>query len=134
MTGGAHAGAGEPGAGNVPVAGAGNAGSSSRTLRAPLARARATAVRRPTDCSTRSLSSREPTAKARGGLPSTAIRARPYAPVPSGVLERGAITPTRRKREALPGAPPRRTATTGGAPNSRARSPRGGAARSIGTA
>ena len=70
------AGAGEPGAGSVPVAGAGSAGSSRSTLRAPCGVPRE-AVRRPTDCRTRSLSSLAPTAKARGGLPSTAIRARP---------------------------------------------------------
>ena len=67
---------GEPGAGRTPVAGAGSAGSSSRTLRAPWAEP-SEAVRRPTDCSTRSVSSLAPTAKARGGLPSTAISARP---------------------------------------------------------
>ena len=70
------AGAGEPGGGRTPVAGAGSAGNSSRTLRAPCA-GPSEAVRRPTDCSTRSLSSLAPTAKARGGLPSTAISARP---------------------------------------------------------
>ena len=111
----------------TPVLGAGSAGSSSSTLRAPWA-GPSDAVRRLTDCSTRLLSSVEPTAKALAGLPSTAMSARPYGASASSRREFGAITPIRRNREGASGAASVAMAIRGAAPNNRVRSPRIGAA------
>ena len=69
-------GAPAPGAGRVPVAAAASGGHSRVTAVAPCAGPIA-AVRRLTDCNTMFVSSAEPTTKALGGLPSTAISATP---------------------------------------------------------
>jgi hypothetical protein len=111
-----------PGGVNRPVAGSGSGGNSSLTNAAPSA-GPIDAVRRLTDCSTMPLSSREPIANARGGLPSTEIRATPWPDGAASGLPLGAITPWSLKRAAASGASAAAAgAATGAAPSNRVRS------------
>ena len=122
-----------PSAGNVPVVGGGSGGNSNKNGGWPDAVA-IDAVRKLTERSTSSPSSLAPTAKAFGGLPSTAIKATPCWLGVAGSPGFGAITPTNRKRDATSGAATLAVVTAAVAPRRRARSPRKAAVSPTGTA
>ena len=122
-----------PSAGNVPVVGGGSGGNSNKNGGWPDAVA-IDAVRKLTERSTSSPSSRAPTAKAFGGLPSTAINATPCWLGVAGLPGLGAITPTNRKRDAASGAAMVLAVATVVAPSRRDRSPRNAAVSPTGTA
>src|SRR5882757_9285327 len=122
-------GTGVPPVGNLPVAAVAGGGNSNVIAGAP-APVPIDAVRRLTDCSTRSPSRREPTTNAFGILPSTAINATPVSPD----VERGATTPSNLKRELVSGAGAAAVVAANPPPSRRERSPRTAVASPTGTA